>query len=73
MNTIEEILISKNTFERYKEVICPECNNKYNTIDLCNITYTVDGTAKCVNYERCMKNKCKTCNKEEECFKEVKK
>ena len=59
MNTIEEILRSKNTFERFKEVICSGCNNKYNTIDLCNITYTVDGTVKCVNYERCMKNKYK--------------
>lgn len=58
-NTTEEILISKNTFERYKEVICPECN----------ITYTVDGTVKCINFERCMTNKCKTCDKEKECFK----
>lgn len=68
MNTIEEILISKNTFERFKEVICPECNNKHNTIDLCNITYTINGIVKCINYSRCMKNKCKTCKDEKECF-----
>lgn len=70
MNTIEEILRSKNTLNRFVEAICAECNNKHNTKDLCNITYTLNGTMKCVNYERCMTNKCKTCNKEEECFNE---
>ena len=70
MNTIEEILRSKNTLNRFIEVICSECNNKHNTKDLCNITHTIDGTMKCVNYERCMTNKCKTCEKEKNCFNE---
>ena len=70
MNTIEEILRSKNTLNRFIEVICSECNNKHNTKDLCTITHTLDGTIKCVNYERCMKNKCKTCEEENNCFNE---
>lgn len=70
MNTIEEILRSKNTFEYYAEKSCVTCNNRYNDRDLCKITKRLDNTVKCDNYERCMTNKCKTCNKEEECFNE---
>lgn len=70
MNTIEEILRSKNIFEYYAEKLCVSCNNRYNTMDLCDIRKRRDGTVKCLNYSRCMTNKCKTCNKEEECFNE---
>lgn len=70
MNTIEEILRSKNIFEYYAEKLCVSCNNRYNDRDLCKITKRIDNTVKCDNYERCMANKCKTCNKEEECFNE---
>lgn len=69
MNTIEEILRSKNIFEYYAEKLCVSCINKNNNKDLCNITHTIDGTMKCVNYERCMTNKCKTCKEENNCFK----
>lgn len=68
MNTIEEILKSKNIFEYYAEKSCVSCNNRYNTMDLCDIRKRRGGTVKCLNYSRCMTNKCKTCNKEEECF-----
>ena len=70
MNTIKEILEKKsNSYKRYIEEICSECSNKDNKDDLCNITRTVDGTVKCINYARCMTTKCKTCEKESECFK----
>ena len=69
MNTIEEILKKKNVFNYYVEKLCVSCNNKYNDKDLCNITRRIDGTVKCDNYERCMTNKCNTCEKEKECFK----
>jgi len=72
MNTIEEILKSKNIFEYYVEKLCITCNNKLNTDDLCNIRKRIDNTVKCNNYERCMTNKCKICDKEKECFKEDK-
>ncbi|MEE0865524.1 MAG: hypothetical protein U0L98_01805 [Clostridia bacterium] len=68
MNTIEEILRSKNIFEYYAEKLCVTCNNRYNDKDLCKITKRLDNTVKCDNYERCMTNKCKTCKDEKKCF-----
>ena len=70
MNTVEEILKSKNSFKRYIEEICPECSNK-NT-NLCYITRAIDNTLKCNNYSRCITTKCKECDKEKECFKSEK-
>jgi len=70
MNTIEEILENKNTYKRYKEEICPRCINKNNKIDLCKVTRRIDNTVKCINFSKCMKNKCNTCEDEKECFKE---
>lgn len=61
MNTIQEILKSKNIYQRYIEEICTNCNNKKNDKDLCKITKKIDNTLKCENYERCMQNKCNTC------------
>ena len=69
MNTIEEILRSKNAFEDFKSKKCISCKNKYNKIDLCNITKRIDNTVDCFNYEKCIKNKCKTCEDENNCFK----
>ena len=68
MNTIEEILRSKNAFERYAEILCPDCNNRHNDKDLCKITRKIDNTVKCDNYSRCMQNKCKTCTDNKKCF-----
>lgn len=69
MNKISEIIEKKQrktmTEEKiYKTYIsekCKKCKNKKNTKDLCRITITKDKQARCLNYERCMKNKCKTC------------
>lgn len=71
-NTIGEILKKKNEsiYETYKRVLCKEYNNKRNDKDLCNITLTIQNEAKCINYERCMKNQCKTCKSKDICFKE---
>ena len=78
MNTIEEILKVKRRnkteetiYETYKRELCTQCKNKNNNKDLCKITVTQDKKARCVNYERCMKNKCKTCKKCEECNNEI--
>ena len=68
MNTIEEILRSKNIFEYYAEKLRVTCNNRYNDKDLCKITKRLDNTVKCDNYERCMTSKCKTCKDEKKCF-----
>ena len=54
MNTIEEILIKKKNE-------CKNCKNRFNILDLCKITVTKDNKAKRINFEQCMKNKCKTC------------
>ena len=54
MNTIEEILKKKR-----KE--CKNCKNRFNALDLCKITVTENNKAQCINFERCMQNKCKTC------------
>lgn len=77
MNTIEEILKSKKRnqteetiYETYKRVICVECNNKHNDKDLCRITRTIDNKAKCFNYDRCMRNNCKTCKNNQKCNKQ---
>ena len=62
MNTIEEILIKKKNE-------CKSYKNRFNILDLCKITVTKDNKSKCVNvnYEKCMKNKCKTCNNNYKC------
>lgn len=72
MNTIEEIMKMKNEtiYEAYKRILCPECDNKYNEEDLCHIVETMDNRARCVNYKRCMENKCSTCIDNIKCFNE---
>lgn len=74
MNKIQEILEVKRRnkteetiYETYKRTLCVECENRRNDKDLCRITVTRDLKARCFNYERCMKNKCKTCKNNEEC------
>ena len=78
MNKIQEILEVKRRnkteetiYETYKRTLCAECENRRNDKDLCRITVTRDLKARCFNYERCMKNKCKTCKNSEECDNEV--
>lgn len=73
-NTIEEILKVKRRnkteetiYETYKRTLCVECENRRNDKDLCRITVTQDRKARCDSYERCMKNKCKTCKDNEKC------
>lgn len=76
MNTIGEILkkkqrrtiLEESIYETYKRVLCPECKNRYNDKDLCRIVKTEDNKARCVNYEKCMKNQCKTCKDNQKCF-----
>ena len=68
MNTIEEILKSKNIYKEYVEKLCINCKNKDNELDLCKITKRLDNTVKCDNYERCMQNKCKTCKDNKKCW-----
>lgn len=74
MNKIHEILKVKTRnkteetiYETYKRELCTQCKNKHNDKDLCKITVTQDREAQCVNYERCMKNKCKTCKDNTKC------
>ena len=75
MNKISEIIANKqrrtNTeetiYETYKRELCSKCKNKNNDKDLCNITVSLDNKASCFSYERCMKNKCKTCKDSEKC------
>ena len=79
MNTIEEIIKNKKRktiteetiYETYKRTLCVECENRRNDKDLCRITVTRDLKARCFSYERCMKNKCKTCKNSEECDNEI--
>ena len=80
MNKIGEIIANKQRktiteetiYETYKRTLCVECENKYNDKDLCKITVTRDKKARCFNYERCMKNKCKTCKNSEKCDEQYK-
>ena len=74
MNKVIEILESKTRnkteetiLETYKRELCSQCKNKNNNKDLCRITVTRDRKARCDSYERCMKNKCKTCKDNEKC------
>lgn len=74
MNKIHEILKVKTRnkteetiYETYKRELCTQCKNKNNDKDLCRITVTQDRKARCTNYERCMKNKCKTCKDNTKC------
>lgn len=76
MNTIEEIIKNKKRktlteetiYDTYKRDLCSRCANRKNDRDLCKITVTRDRKARCYSYEKCMKNKCKTCNEESKCF-----
>lgn len=78
MNTIEEIIENKKRktlteetiYETYKRVLCKECSNRYNNEDLCKIVVNIENKAQCFNYDRCMKNQCKTCKKHDKCFKD---
>ncbi|HAB66538.1 MAG TPA: hypothetical protein DCE23_04125 [Firmicutes bacterium] len=75
MNKIGEIIANKQRktiteetiYETYKRTLCAECENKHNDKDLCKITVTRDQKARCFNYESCMKNKCKTCKRNQKC------
>ena len=60
MNTIEEILKKK-----MKE--CKNCKNRFNILDLCRITITKDRKAQCMNFEKCMQIKCKSCKNRKNC------
>ncbi len=62
-NTIEEILLNK-------KQECKNCKNRFNILDLCKITVTKDNKAKCLDFEKCMQNKCKTCKSKIKCQKE---
>lgn len=68
MNTIEEILKSKNIYEIYAEKLCINCDNRNNDKDLCKIVRRIDNTVKCENYARCMQNKCNTCKDNKKCW-----
>ena len=57
-------------YETYARVICPDCSNRHNVNDLCEVRVTQDNTAKCMNFKRCMENQCKTCRYREKCFEE---
>ena len=61
MNTIEEMLTKK------RNEICSTCANRKSKENLCNITINSRNEAQCINYEQCMKNKCKTCKNSEKC------
>lgn len=76
MNTLEEILKVKRRnkteetiYETYVKENCTQCKNKHNNKDLCRITVTRDRKARCDSYDRCMKNKCKTCKENLKCNK----
>lgn len=78
MNKVIEILEVKRRnkteetiYETHVKEKCTQCKNKNNNKDLCKITVTKDQKARCDSYERCMKNKCKTCKKCEECNNEI--
>ena len=60
MNTIEEILIKKKNE-------CKNCKNRLNILHLCTITVTKDNTPRCVNFAKCMQNKCKTSKSKNKC------
>ena len=76
MDTLEEtnekgkikILTEETIYDTYKRVLCEECNNRYNDKDLCNIVVNINKEAQCFNYDRCMKNQCKTCKEHDKCF-----
>lgn len=63
-------------YETYARVLCPDCSNKYNTEEVCEISVTEDRArkekiAKCINFKnfkRCMENQCKTCRNRINCF-----
>lgn len=59
--------LEESIYETYKRTLCTKCNNKHNDKDLCNITRTLDNKVVCFNYDRCMKNQCKTCKYNEKC------
>lgn len=59
-NTIEEIL-------KKKREECKNCRNRFNILDLCKITIAKDKKAKCLDFEKCMQNECKTCKNNMKC------
>lgn len=59
-NSIREIL------EKKKQE-CKNCKNRFNLLDLCKITVTKDNKAQCMDFESCMKTKCKTCKNRGRC------
>lgn len=75
MNKIAEIIENKNRktileesiYETYTRELCTQCKNRNNNKDLCKITVNLKREAQCVNYEKCMQNKCKTCKDSEKC------
>lgn len=44
-----------NVFEVYRDNLCKNCKNR--TSDLCEIRQLIDGTVKCIYYERAEKMK----------------
>lgn len=76
MNKISEIIENKKRktlteetiYETYVRDLCSRCSNRGNKKDLCKITVTRDLKAICYSYDRCIKNKCKTCKDESKCF-----
>ena len=79
MNKISEIIANKkrktiteeSIYETYKREICSRCNNRKNNKDLCRITVTQDKEARCANYDKCMKNQCKTCKENFKCNDDI--
>ena len=75
MNKIAEIIANKKRktiteetiYETYKRVLCKECSNRDNNQDLCHIVVNIENKAQCLNYEKCMKNQCKTCKSRLKC------
>ena len=63
MNTIEEILKKK----RKECKNCRNCRNRFNILDLGKTTVTEDNKAQCMNFEKCMQIKCKSCKNRKNC------
>lgn len=70
-------------YKIYREKICPTCDHyKDKEYKECSIRIKIDGQAGCVNYycsnyrkgikEKCIVQKCKSCNNYYKCFKEKK-
>lgn len=62
-------------YETYIRQICSNCKNKENCKE--KLQRKRDNTMKCeiyerINYDNCMKRKCKKCKFYDECFKDKK-